>query len=272
MSTFPKISIIIPTFNSATTLEACFESVVNQTYENKEVIVVDGLSSDSTVDIIKNYATEYPFINWISEKDKGIYDAMNKGIEMATGEWLYFLGSDDRLFDEKVFERVFVWNQKTTSESELIYGRFIAGDYGIADGSEITLGDLYNWNICHQTVFYSKKIFEKFGMYNPEHKVFADWELNMKVFADAKVKKRFYNCIICYFSLDGFHSNHIDPFFLNKDKIFKCLIRGQGVLGYVDYVLKRKYKGKITKRISAFANNLLSTLDSFRTGQILKKI
>jgi glycosyltransferase involved in cell wall biosynthesis len=101
----PKISVIIVVFNGAKTLPQAIESVLRQTYKNVELIVVDGGSTDGTLDILRKYESNN-FI-WKSEPDKGIYDAMNKGIMMAHGEWLHFLGADDTLINDKVLENVF---------------------------------------------------------------------------------------------------------------------------------------------------------------------
>lgn len=99
------ISIITPSFNSSDYLERAIKSVLNQNYKNWEHIIIDGVSTDKTIDIVRMYPDSRIKIN--IEKDNGIYDAMNKGIKMAKGDWLYFLGSDDWLYDEFVLEGVF---------------------------------------------------------------------------------------------------------------------------------------------------------------------
>ncbi len=101
----PLVSIIIPTYNSAKTLSKCLDSLVNQTFQNFEVIILDGKSSDDTVSISLRYTDIFKNIRLISERDKGIYHAMNKGIEMAKGEWLYFLGSDDYILENSTLEK-----------------------------------------------------------------------------------------------------------------------------------------------------------------------
>ena len=91
--TSPLFSIIIPTFNAAKTLSASLESVINQSCQQFELLIVDGISTDDTLSVVKKYAALSANIKWVSEKDNGIYDAMNKSIKMAKGEWLFFLGS-----------------------------------------------------------------------------------------------------------------------------------------------------------------------------------
>src|SRR5690606_10153742 len=110
----PLISIIIPTYNSAKTLRQALTSVVGQTYKKIEVLIIDGCSNDDTLVIVQSYAAEDSRLKWVTEPDNGIYDAMNKGIQLAKGEWLYFLGSDDKLHDEYVLEKIF---QNSLSEN-----------------------------------------------------------------------------------------------------------------------------------------------------------
>jgi glycosyltransferase involved in cell wall biosynthesis len=114
------ISIIIPTYNSENVIADCIESIMLQSYPFKEIIVVDGVSDDSTTAVVRDFSCKHSSIVLISERDKGIYDAMNKGISRASGEWLYFMGSDDRLFDENVLQRVA--DEIDLNTCEMIYG------------------------------------------------------------------------------------------------------------------------------------------------------
>ena len=99
-----KISIITVSYNAAKTIEQTISSVVNQTYQDIEYIIIDGGSTDGTMDIIRKYEDRIAY--WISEPDKGIYDAMNKGIDVATGDYVYFLGADDRLVDANIIDKI----------------------------------------------------------------------------------------------------------------------------------------------------------------------
>ena len=100
-----KLSIIIPTYNSASVLAKALDSIVKQNFTDWEVLVMDGVSTDNTIKVAQSYNDSR--IHIFSEPDKGIYDAMNKGIEKAQGEWLYFLGSDDWLLNGNVFDSLF---------------------------------------------------------------------------------------------------------------------------------------------------------------------
>lgn len=181
----PFFSIVVPTFNSAKTLAICIDSILCQTFRNVEIIIVDGLSTDETLNIIKSYQSA--FIKWISEKDGGIYDAMNKGITMANGEWLYFLGSDDRIHDKHVLENIYKLDK---GKAYVVYGNAkIIGDTAwskdgeIYDG-EFTLDKLLRKNICHQAIFYSRIFISNSStLYNTKYTLLADWDFNLKLWA-----------------------------------------------------------------------------------------
>jgi len=170
-----KLSIITINRNNATGLRKTIESVVSQTYTDFEYIIIDGASTDDSVDIIKKYEKKISY--WISEPDKGIYNAMNKGILKANGEYLQFLNSGDWLADDAVLHNVFSLNRN----EDIVYGD-IYTDYGngklVADiyPNQITGLRLFTTTICHQSIFHKKKLFEKY-MYNEENKVVSDWEL-----------------------------------------------------------------------------------------------
>lgn len=171
-----RISIITVVRNGADTLESCIQSVVGQAYENIEFIIIDGGSTDGTLDILRRYDNRIAF--WVSESDTGIYDAMNKGISHVTGERILFLGSDDTLLADL-----------RTVAPLLIHGDTIY--YGDAswrsrkrlyDGP-FTTAKLARTNICHQTVFYPRAVFTKYA-FNLRYSLQADWELNMRCFSD----------------------------------------------------------------------------------------
>ena len=121
MTNYPKVSIITVVYNGIEFLEETIKSVIAQTYPNIEYIIVDGGSKDGTLDIIKKY--EAHISKWISEPDKGIYDAMNKGIDLATGDWQNFLNAGDSFVDNNVLEKIFTTNLENIT---LVYGDIIA--------------------------------------------------------------------------------------------------------------------------------------------------
>jgi glycosyltransferase involved in cell wall biosynthesis len=197
----PLISIVIPTYNSENTVSASLESILNQTYRNYEVLVIDGRSIDRTMEIVMAYSSRISSLKWISETDNGIYDAMNKGVGLARGEWLYFLGSDDTLYDSHVLENIFTI--PLPKDTILIYGRahIIPDDF--ITSINFSFERLMKYNICHQAIFYSRNVF-KARQYNIQYKVLSDWDFNLTLFANYPAKSiRCYDVIVCTYSNKG---------------------------------------------------------------------
>lgn len=213
------ISIIIPTYNSAKTINRCLDSIVAQTYKDYEVLVMDGCSTDETIKIVKAYNDERIQIS--SEPDKGIYDAMNKGIKRAKGDWLYFLGSDDYLYAPDVLEKV-AW--ELTSEYKIVYGEVEASQLP-KECRGIWLPELIEYNRCHQAMFYHKNVFKKFGLYDISYEVYADYVYNLHCFWKYKVPTKYINVIVAHFSEGGISTNGNDS---KLDKNIDLLILKYG--------------------------------------------
>lgn len=172
----PQISIIAVVRNGEKTLEACIQSVISQGYGNIELIVIDGGSTDGSVDILHRYDNKISY--WISEPDKGIYDAMNKGTRHVTGDRILFLGSDDILSADLRTVAPLL-----TDANIIYYGdAYWRGRQRLYDGP-FTAAKLARTNICHQTVFYPRAVFTKYS-FNLSYPLQADWELNMRCFCD----------------------------------------------------------------------------------------
>jgi glycosyltransferase involved in cell wall biosynthesis len=153
-------SIITVVFNGEKLIEGTIQSVLNQTYPNIEYIIVDGASKDGTMDIVNKYVDKQA-IRWISEPDKGLYDAMNKGLKMATGDFVLFLNAGDRLFDNKTLEKMAA---QTTHETDILYGETMLVDdsrrrVGIRTAMSVQkLPEKLTWQsmkqgmvVCHQS-------------------------------------------------------------------------------------------------------------------------
>lgn len=211
----PFFTIIIPTFNSAATLRIALDSVVRQTFSNFEILIIDGVSADETLSIARSYNDSR--IRIFSEKDKGIYDAMNKGLQLAEGEWLYFLGSDDWLMHDDVLERV----QENLQYCDFLYGNAHTCWSEHYDGP-FSLKKLFAQNICHQAIFYkAKKI--KGKKFKLEYKIHSDWDMNLKMFLNSAVKKTYLDIQVAFYSDNGFsQKNSIDEDF-RRDKFSNTL-------------------------------------------------
>ena len=208
----PFFSIIIPTYNSSTTLGPALKSVVHQSFDDFEICVIDGGSNDDTIEIIKESAASDNRIKWISEKDGGVYDAMNKGIAMAKGKWLYFLGSDDYLFDKDVLAKVFAFISGNP-KADFIYGSVTSSYLGEKYDGAFDQMKLTRQSICHQAIFYKRTVFDLLGNYKLKYKVNSDWEFNLRCFFEHKINTQYIDLIIAYFSGGGLSNRVEDPVF-----------------------------------------------------------
>ena len=196
-------SIVTVTFNSAKTLEQTIKSVLSQGYTDFEYIIVDGASTDGTLDIIKRYASSDSRIKYISEPDGGIYEAMNKGISMSTGEVVALLNSDD-YYEPNALESVA--NYIPNVDSYVVYGvvRFLEGN------SETWIARNNHNSIPHRMVYHpgcfvSKNIYMKYR-YDEKYKSAADYDLFIKLFQDKDVLFIPINDVLVNFRLGGMSS------------------------------------------------------------------
>jgi len=215
----PLFSIIIPTFNSSSTLPGAIQSVLSQDFNDYEIWIIDGKSTDRTIELIEAYQLQDTKVHFISEPDNGIYDAMNKGIEKADGDWLLFVGSDDELFDSRVLKNVS--EEIVKSDTDFIYGDVMtkgnsswAKDGTVYDGL-FTAEKLLKRNICHQSVFYKRAVFRQTGNFNIQYTVCADWDMNHRFFARGKT--RYIPHIISRFYAGGESTQNNHDLFTDRD-------------------------------------------------------
>jgi glycosyltransferase involved in cell wall biosynthesis len=177
---FPLITVITVVLNGEATIQHTIESIVQQTYPNLELIVIDGGSQDQTVEIIQSLDSKID--HWISEKDSGIYDAMNKGINLARGKWLNFMNSGDIFFSKKVVEKVFANN--FIDNSLVIHGNWEVR-YDMSKKRRVNSGNAKElWKgsqFCHQAVFIDA-FYHKTSPYNTGNRITGDFEFFYKTF------------------------------------------------------------------------------------------
>ena len=189
-----KITIITATFNSASTIKTCLDSVVFQNYNDLEYIVIDGKSSDDTLKIVKDYQQKFPFIKLISEKDYGIYDALNKGVQLASGDVIGFVHSDDLLAHNNIVTAIV--NKLQNEELEGVYGDLQYVDK--VDLSKVirlwksrtfkpSLLKL-GWMPAHPTLFLMKEVYKKHGLFDLTYKIAADYDFMLRVLKDNSLK------------------------------------------------------------------------------------
>jgi glycosyltransferase involved in cell wall biosynthesis len=175
----PLISIITVVYNCVNTLEKTILSVVHQDFYNFEYIIIDGGSTDGTLEIIKKYQDNIKL--WISESDKGIYDAMNKGVKIAKGDYLYFLGGDDLLFSNSVLYNISI---KLTDKNKIYYGNVLFKTRNVIYDNKFSSLKIVTRNISHQSIFYPREIFDKYS-FDIKYRIFADYALNLKLYGNS---------------------------------------------------------------------------------------
>jgi len=179
-----KVSIITSTLNSRKYIEACIGSVLNQTYRDIEYIIIDGGSSDGTLDVIKRY--ENKICRWISQKDNGVYDAMNKGLEIAKGDIVGFLNSDDIYASQDVIEKIVNCIKENNVDS--CYGNVVYVDrddiarvvrYWVSDDFSKDRFK-FGWMPPHPSFFVKRSVYEEHGFFDTSFKIAADYEIMLR--------------------------------------------------------------------------------------------
>ena len=226
-----KVSIITVALNNAEYIESCIQSVINQDYENIEYIVIDGGSTDGTIEIIKRYEDKINL--WISEPDKGIYDAMNKGIKLATGEIIGMLNSDDFYANDDVISTVVKEFQDKNVDSVFADLVFVKRDdplriiryYKSSNFSPKKFA--YGWMPAHTTFFARREVYEKYGAFKLNYKIAADYELLLRFLGKYRISYSYIPKVFIKMRTGGastknFKSNWI----LNKEIIRACAENG----------------------------------------------
>jgi putative colanic acid biosynthesis glycosyltransferase len=231
------ISVISPVYNSVRFIEKSIESVLCQTCKKFEYIIIDGGSTDGTIEVLKKYQDSITF--WSSERDFGIYDAMNKGIKRSKGNWFFFLGADDYLIDCKVFENL---EEHLISPYVMVYGNVITSFGRI--NSYFGFNTLLHNTVCHQSAFYSKSLFRDW-QYDTNTKIISDYELNLLVYLKNLNVKRV-DITISYYSDSGISSTSLKESYMETN-----YIRKKHLHGIFYFILTTLYKIK-SKLISIF--------------------
>lgn len=229
-----KISIITVTYNSAATLRDTMESVLAQTYADIEYVVVDGLSKDNTMDIVREYEPRFRGrMKYISEKDHGLYEAMNKGIRMATGEIVGIINSDDFYHRNDIIQ--LVADAMATPEVQAVYGdvRFVNPENLDKTvryySSKIFRPSLFRFGFmpAHPTFFTFRKYFEQYGYYRLDYKIAADYELLVRFLHKYGVKAKYLNTDFMKMRTGGVSTASVKSnILLNREIVRACRSNG----------------------------------------------
>jgi len=229
------ITIVTVVFNNVNNIENTILSTLNQSYKNIEYLIIDGGSTDGTVDLIKKYNDSFDY--WISEPDNGIYDAMNKALKIANGDFLIFMNSGDTFSS---IDTLFEVAHNIHDLNAIYYGNAIY--LNSLTRERFHRGGMFNkyrlakTNICHQTIFFSKKVYKSIS-YNLKYKLFADWAYNMVLFK--KHNYIYLNLNIAFYDTSGVSALNTDK---NFEKDLKKLILKHLGLETILYLLYNKIR------------------------------
>lgn len=224
-----KVSVITINYNNAKGLKSTIISVINQTYCDYEYIIIDGGSTDGSVDVIQNYADNINY--WTSEKDRGIYHAMNKGVTRATGEYCLFLNSGDMFYNKYVLERLF----KYSYTEEIIVGEMYSSDDNNVifppPTRELSMYHLYTASITHQSSFIRRNLLLKYP-YDEKYRISSDWKFFLQsiILNDCSIK--FVNEKVSIFDTNGVSSKNSDISWKERESILKELLPRRILLDY----------------------------------------
>ena len=180
-----KISIITITYNSASSLQRALDSVQSQTYKDIEHVIIDGASTDGTRKLIEAYAKQHKNVKWVSEKDNGIYDAINKGIRLATGDVIGFLHSDDMFYSVDSIGQIAAAFEQ--NQADVVYGdlQYMHGNKVVRRWKSNAFNPRalkYGWMPPHPTVYVRREVYQQVGEYDSWFRISADYDMILRIF------------------------------------------------------------------------------------------
>jgi glycosyltransferase involved in cell wall biosynthesis len=189
----PLITVVVAVFNGSSTLQQCIDSVARQTYAKRELIVIDGASTDGTVELLRNNQNAISY--WVSEPDRGIFSAWNKALKRAHGEWICFLGADDYLWDEKVLEQMSARLRDMPGDVDVAYGKIMIVN---SKGDDIHLFGT-SWDkvrsrfkqlmsIPHQATMHRRSLFQRHGDFDESFRIAGDYEFLLRELKSAEAR------------------------------------------------------------------------------------
>lgn len=227
-----KVTIITATYNSENCIQRAIDSVANQDYKNIEHIIVDGGSTDGTLSIIKSNLNK--IATYISEKDNGIYSAFNTGLKLATGDIIGFLNSDDTYNDPHVISRTV--NSFTIKKCDVLYGNLVYQSRNSEKSRTIRYWKSnvfhpnclkYGWMPPHPTVYCKKEIYEKYGYFDENFRISADYDFILRVFKDSTVRKTYLPIVMVKMDVGGASNGSFKGICRKSREDFEAIKRNQ---------------------------------------------
>lgn len=231
----PPITVITVVYNACSTLEATLKSVINQEKKLFEYWIIDGASTDGSVEIIRKY--EQYLAGWVSEPDKGIFDAMNKGVIRSTGDWIYFLGADDTL-QADILEKIY---PHLNEHYKIVYGDIMLDNNQLYH-SYLGTRTLMQNTLSHQSAFYHRSLFDKF-QYDQSLPIQADYELNLHTYIQ-RYPTKYVPLIIATYALGGNSAGHTEKSLREINIIRARYIKNPWKNGFFAFLLRLYYTQK----------------------------
>lgn len=244
-----RISIITVTYNRAHVIKRAIEGVLRQRFKDYEYIIVDGASKDNTVEILKEYEPKFEGrMRWISEPDKGLYDAINKGFKMAKGEIVGIINSDDYFHRDDTFDliaKAFEDSEVDAIYAESRHERANNNDYQTKSGESFRRWKMrFGLMPSHQTFYAKRELFEKYGYYKTDYKITADFELLLRFIYINKIRVKYVPEALLTFSLGGVSTTLSNKMLVNKETVKACQDNGLFCIEpmiWFKYLLKFNY-------------------------------
>ena len=261
-----RFSIITINYNNASQLRRTIESVLAQTFRDIEFIVIDGGSTDNSLEVIRAFANRIDY--WVSEPDRGIYHAMNKGMKQAHGEYVNFMNAGDSFHAADVLEEI----DRQLGDADILFGNVCDAATGrryggIRAGSEVTFLTLKKEILCHQATFYRREVLERHP-YDESLRIIADWKVNVQAIVFDNCKVKVVDTIIANYDLTGMSSTQSTLHAEERRKVMSELFPERILKDYehlytesemplVSLLPKLKQRGRVQKIIYLFAKYLI---------------
>jgi glycosyltransferase involved in cell wall biosynthesis len=241
-----KVTIITAVYNGAEHIQSCIESVLSQNHPDIEYIIVDGASKDNTLEIVKSYGNKISQI--ISEPDNGMYDAMNKGLRIATGDIIGILNADDFYIDNTIISQIVAEFEKTKADSVYADIAFVAKDNLSKVLRYYSSASFRPWKFrfgympAHPSFFLKRNIYEKYGYFKTNYKLCADFDLIVRLYSTHKISFSYFPKMVVKMRMGGKSNQSIgNIMLLNKEILRGCHengIRSNIIFIYLKYFTK----------------------------------
>ena len=253
-----RLSIITINRNNALGLKKTLQSVASQTFKGFEYIVIDGASTDGSVEVVKEYEPRFAHLKWVSEPDSGIYNAMNKGIRMASGDYIQILNSADCLAAPDVTERMLAALEKAGNPS-MLYGNMVKCfpdgrrlvDKGFA-GQEITMLGMYVGTLNHDPAYIRRDLFEKYGYYDENLKIVSDWKWYLQAIIFGGEKPQYVDLDVTLFDMTGISETNKELDKAERKQVLEQLLPNAVLSDYERYAVSIDQIKRLKRHLWAY--------------------